>query len=134
MNFDEGIHVGISILPGFLEISGKVCLKPWMLTDLRDRNTTHRVRIEESALDRHETKSWGDGTFHLSPQQQQTTYTLNLSEESRNVLVIKRKSTTQQGIQNDATGPNIDLRTSIHLSRNDLIHQQGCKHHTSGEA
>lgn len=40
----------------------------------------------------------------------------NFLEQCRNVLIVKRQSATQQDVQDDATTPDINLRSSIKLA------------------
>lgn len=46
--------------------------------------------------------------------------TFDLSEECRNVFVIKGQSSTEQSIQDDTTRPNVHFRPSVKFPRNNF--------------
>lgn len=46
--------------------------------------------------------------------------TLDLLEQVGDVLIIKRETATQQGVQDDATAPYIYFWATIQLARDDL--------------
>jgi hypothetical protein len=46
--------------------------------------------------------------------------TVDLVEESGNVLVVEREPTTEHDVKDDAATPDIDLRSGVELSLDDL--------------
>lgn len=48
------------------------------------------------------------------------TDTLDLPEERRNILIVKRKTSTEKRVENDARRPHVHLGTRVQTSRNDF--------------